>query len=363
MSKILVICPFPVGVAAGQRLKYEQYFDSWEEEGYQVTVSPFMDQHLWDIAYKKGHFFSKILGTLRGYLIRSKDIFRLSSFDMVYVFMWVTPLGSSFYERLFHFFAKRLIYDIEDNILQETGNEINPIVKLIKSPFKTKFLIKNADHVITSTPALNNYCLNLNIKKQCTYISSSIDTDNFIPVNKYSNNEIVTVGWTGTFSSKEYLDILRDVFINLSKRCDFKLRVIGNFEYDLPGVDLDVIKWSREREVEDLQGIDIGVYPLPFNDWVSGKSGLKAIQYMAFGLPTIATEVGHTPKIINHNKNGWLVKSKEEWIYALEKLIKNPTLRRQLGEEARATVLANFSKHVIKSKYLSILNSTLKDTS
>ena len=91
---------------------------------------------------------------------------------------------------------------------------------------------------------------------------------------------------------------------------------------------------------------------MPFNDWVSGKSGLKAIQYMSFGLPTIATEVGHTPKIISHNINGWLVKTAEDWSYALETLIKNPSLRKKLGEEARATGLAKFSKHVIKSNYL-----------
>jgi len=357
LKKILVICPYPKGVAAGQRLKYEQYFDNWEEEGFKVTVSPFMDQHLWDIVYKKGHFFLKILGTLRGYLRRFRDIFRLSDFDHVYVFMWVTPLGSSFYERLFRLLAKRLIYDVEDNILLKVTNSINPLLKFIKSPNKAIFLIKNADHIITSSPALNDKCLALNIKKKCTYISCSINTDRFIPINKYTNKDIVTVGWTGTFSSKEYLYILRDVFIDLSKRCEFKLRVIGNFEYELPGVNLEVIQWTYKNEVEDLQGIDIGVYPLPFNEWVSGKSGLKAIQYMAFGLPTIATEVGNTPNIINHNMNGLLVKTKEDWMYALEKLIKDSSLRRELGIAARASTLDNYSTDVIASNYLSILKS------
>ena len=98
MNKVLVICPYPVGVAAGQRLKYEQYFDNWEENGFQVTVSPFMDRRLWDIVYQKGYLFSKILGTLRGYLRRCRDILRVGNFDTVYVFMWVTPFGSSFFE-------------------------------------------------------------------------------------------------------------------------------------------------------------------------------------------------------------------------------------------------------------------------
>ena len=361
MSKILVICPFPVGVAAGQRLKYEQYFDGWEKDGFQVTVSSFMDKRLWDIVYQEGYFFSKILGTIRGYLRRYRDIFRVGRYDIIYVFMWVTPLGSSFLERLFRFLSKRLIYDIEDNAVQSDGNSVNPLKKFIKSPSKTTFLIKSADHVITSAPDLNDYCLTLNLKKKCTYISSSINTDRFIPTNNYSNSEIVTVGWTGTFSSKPYLDILSDVFVDLSKRCDFKLLVIGNFEYELPGVNLEVIQWSSEREVEDLQKIDIGVYPLPFNEWVTGKSGLKAIQYMAFGLPAVATEVGNTPMIITDNVNGLLVNTLDDWSYALEKLIKSPSLRRRLGEEARISVLAKYSTHVIASNYLSILNFPTKD--
>ena len=117
MNKILVICPFPVGVAAGQRLKYEQYFDSWEENGFQVTVSPFMDQGLWKIVYIKGHFFSKILGTLRGYVRRCRDIMRIRSFNTVYVFMWVTPLGTSFFERLFRFLISKIMSSRRQEIL------------------------------------------------------------------------------------------------------------------------------------------------------------------------------------------------------------------------------------------------------
>lgn len=354
--KIIVICPFPQGVAAGQRLKYEQYFDYWRENGYEITVSSFMDIPMWNIVYTRGNYALKILGTMRGYFRRLLDIFRVGRADLVYVFMWVTPFGTSFFERLFRLLSKRLVYDIEDNVLMEKGNDLNPFVNLLKSKDKTECLIGKADHVITSSPFLNDYCLGLNRNKACTYISSSVDTDLFSPVNLYSNAGKVTIGWTGTFSSKSYLDLLKNVFYELNKRCEFRLRVIGNFQYELPGIDLEVIQWTKEKEVEDLQGIDIGVYPLVQDDWVLGKSGLKAIQYMAFGLPTVATNVGTTPRIIQQMENGWLVRTDEEWIDALEELVKNPDLRRKLGEAARMTVLENYSTHVIKSTYLSILN-------
>jgi len=356
-KKILVICPFPVGVAAGQRLKYEQYFNHWAEHGYEITVSSFMDDSMWSVVYKKGHLCRKIVGTLRGYCCRIKDIFRLKKYDVVYIHMWATPLGSSFFERLFRLLAKYIIFDVEDNVFIERRSEINPMIGFMKGRGKLSYLIKNSDHVITSSPFLNAYCLPLNDRNCCTYISSSIDTDRFLPVNKYENAGVVTIGWTGTFSSKCYLHLLDNVFCRLRERCNFKLRVIGNFEYELPGIDVDMIQWSKEREVEDLQGIDIGVYPLSKDDWVLGKSGLKAIQYMAFGLPVVATNVGTTPLIISNLVNGILVSTDDDWVNALELLIKTEGLRKKLGITARKSVVDNYSVNVIKDKYLSILNN------
>ena len=354
--KILIICPFPEGVAGGQRLKYEQYFDHWREKGYEITVSPFIDLRMWKIVYFKGNYARKIFGTFRGYFRRLRDIFRVSQYDLIYVFMWVTPLGSSFFERIVRAFSKKLIYDIEDNIMMKNTSEVNRIIDFFKGAGKIKYLITTADHVITSSPFLNDYCLGIKNNKACTYISSSVDIERFLPVNAYSNERQVTIGWTGTFSSRIYLDLLRNVFFSLKDRCDFKLRIIGNFEYELPGVNIEVIQWSKEKEVEDLQGIDIGIYPLVTDEWVLGKSGLKAIQYMAFGLPTVATNVGTAPLIIQQMENGWLVNTDEEWLQALEDLVKNPNLRRKLGTAARKTVADNYSTHAIQSHYFDILN-------
>lgn len=316
---------------------------------------------MWAIVYTRGNYISKILGTLRGYCRRLFDLFRLRQFDIVYIFMWVTPLGSSFFERIFRRLSNRVIYDIEDNVLKEKSNALNPSVKLLKSLEKTCYLIRTANHVITSSPFLNDYCLGVNQNNACTYISSSVDTDRFSPANNYSNEKVVTIGWTGTFSSRIYLDLLRNVFSELSRRVNFKLIIIGNFEYNLPGINLEVIQWTSENEVEDLHRIDIGIYPLVQDEWVLGKSGLKAIQYMALGLPTVATDVGTTSMIIRQMHDGWLVKTDAEWIDALETLVKNPELRRVMGEAARVTVLENYSVHVIKPTYLSILNTITVD--
>lgn len=358
---IFVMCPFPKGVAAGQRLKYEQYFGDWAAAGYEVTVSSFMDEAMWRHAYVPGRFFAKVSGLLRGQFRRWHDLRRLSEYDVVYLFMWGTPIGTEAYERKVRRKAKRLIYDLEDNVLGghviKAEDNPNGLLRLLKGRRKATFLVRTADHVITSSPSLNERCLELNKAHACTYITSSVDTERFLPVNPYTNDRIVTIGWTGTFSSRPYLDLLGPVFVELAQRRRFKLRVIGNFQYELPGVELEVLQWNAELEVEQLQGIDIGVYPLPVDDWVGGKSGLKAIQYMAFALPCVATKVGTTPRIIRDGQNGLLVEKEEEWLSALTRLIDDPQLRRRLGEKARQDVLANYSIKAVAADYRRVLAS------
>jgi glycosyltransferase involved in cell wall biosynthesis len=357
-KRILVLCPFPQGVAAGQRLKYEQYFDDWRRLGYEINVSSFMDMAMWRRVYEPGHLGAKIWGTLKGYLRRLRDLFQVGGHDIVYVFMWVTPLGTSLMERIVRALAPRLIFDVEDNVLVGQGLDQHPnaIMRFIKGKSKARFLIRTADHVVTSSPFLNDICLETNGKRACTYISSSVDTDRFLPVAPRGGGR-VTIGWTGTFSTKVYLDLLRPVFVELARRVDFRLRVIGNFDYALPGVDLEVLRWSKEREVEDMQGIDIGVYPLPVDDWVMGKSGLKAIQYMAFGKAIVATDVGTTPLLIRDGENGLLVRTEAEWVAALERLIGDPALRARLGEAARRDAVAKYSTQAVAADYRRVLES------
>jgi glycosyltransferase involved in cell wall biosynthesis len=363
---MLVLCPHPIGVAAGQRLKFEQYYDDWRSAGWDISVSPYMDMALWSVLHEHGHVTAKIVGALKGLLRRIADLPRIARADLVYCFMYVTPVGTTLFERLTRKLARRLVYDIEDNLLVGYGVKIdfpNPLLRLLKGAGKAKFLIREADHVITSSPALAETCRTMNRDGASTYISSSVDTDRFIPAPSREPGSMITIGWTGTFSTRVYLDLLRPVFQQLARRRKFRLRVIGNFDYELPGVDLEVIRWTAEREVEDLQAIDIGVYPLALVDWVSGKSGLKAIQYMAFGIPCVATNVGTTPRLIRDGENGLLVRTDDEWLAALERLIDDPALRRRLGDQARKDAVEKYSTRAVARDYRHVLASVMGDAS
>ena len=359
-KKILVICPYPKGVAACQRLKYEQYFKSWNDAGYEITVSSFFSNNTWNILWEKGYTLHKICGTLFGYLRRLKDLSRLHQFQSVYVCMWVTPLFDSIFERLFLLKSDSLIYDFDDAIfLNGTNIKGNIFRKYIKNNNKSKLLIKNSSHVITSSPYNLEYCLNINKYNAATYIPCSLDESRFVPITNDGRSEL-SIGWTGTFTSKVYLDSIKHIIQKACMQYDLKLVLITNFDYHIDGIKMQVIRWKEKTEIEDLQKIDIGLYPLIPSDWALGKGGLKTLQYMSIGIPSISTNFGTATKIVTHKENGFLVNNDEEWLDAIETLVNNKSLRDNLGRRAREHVINNYSIDALSKLYLDVLKQELQ---
>lgn len=354
MPRILVLCPYPQGVAAAQRLKYEQYLDDWRAAGFEVTVSSFMDMALWDQAYVRGARVGKAIGTLRGHLRRLRDLARLRRYDLVYISMWVTPFGTTWMEQLTRRWARRIVYDIEDNLLADDGAP-RGLRQRLKGRGKTRYLLRRADHVITASPFMVDRYRAINEAGAVTLIYPSVDTDAFRPRTGLSREGKPVIGWTGTFSSRPYLDLLAPVLQELARRIDYKLIVIGNFPYTLPGVDLEVLTWSREAEVAQMQRLDIGVYPLPDDDWVLGKAGLKVIQYMAFGLPSVSSNIGTATRQVTDGVDGFLVDTAEEWLARLEQLCRDPDLRRRVGEAGRREAVLRYSRQATSAQYLAVI--------
>ncbi len=346
-------------MAAGQRLKFEQYYEDWSNHGYTVEVRSFMSQSLWKILYKKGHTFQKVLLTLLAYVRRFLVFTEIRKYDLIYVFMWVSPFGPPLLERLTRYFSRNILYDLEDNLLASSvdqySSSANPLLRFVKSSSKTKYLVRTSDLVITSSPELESQCIQLNVNSRARYITSSVDINRYQPSLKQFYPK-VCIGWTGTFSSLPYLRLLEPVFQSLSKIREFKLIVIGNFSYSLEGVDLDVLQWNKLTEIADLGKIDIGVYPLPSNDWVGGKSGLKAIQYMAMQIPVVASNVGNTPNVVVDHHTGILVNSHDEWLKALVSLVDDSSLRTSLGSNGRKRCQRLYSTHAVSSSYIQALN-------
>ena len=356
---ILVVCPYPENEVPGQRLKYEQYFEHFRRNGYQISVSSFFEPSFYKILYTPRTYFRKIIGTLWGYVKRTFLIFRLPFYDGIYVFLYVTPFGTSFFERLYRLFSKRMIYDIDDLVFLGRVSQVNLLVAPLRNPRKYFYLIKAADHVIACTPYLDSIVRKYNSRS--TDISSTINTDKYFPIEIYSNDHKLVLGWSGSHSTVSYLRILEPVLKILRERYDFKLLVIGVSDFKIEGLDVEVIPWNESTEVRDLRRIDIGLYPLPNEVWVLGKSGLKALQYMALGIPAVATAIGANFRVMENGVSGFLVSSNDEWGARLRELLSNPELRRRIGQSGRERVEQYYSVRANEPVYLGIFDEVFKD--
>jgi L-malate glycosyltransferase len=359
-KSILILCPSPRGTAATQRLKYEQYLDLLEKEGYDFTISSFQTQRFWKIIYKPGRVPEKIFWTVIGYLRRVGDLIRAPFYDGVFVNLWVTPLGFPFFERLLFFFNRKVIYDIDDMIFSVKHDHIKMnFFQRLKGTRKPVVLMKHAKYVIVCTPKLEEIGMEKNKYGHVIDISSTFNTERFQPVTKYERTPVTTIGWTGTHSTIPYLEMLQPVLAEVSNQRAIKLRVIANKEYQMKDVETEYVPWNEVTEVQDLHEFQIGVYPMPSNEWVLGKSSLKALTYMAIGIPVVATAYGTNFRIMQDGVQGFLAKDNKEWVDRLIQLVDNVGLRERMGRAGRKTVEDIYSVKANFPKYLQVFKTVI----
>lgn len=363
-KKILVLCPYPINCAPSQRLKFEQYYEYFEENGYEVNVSSFVTPKFWQILYKKGFFIRKSFYTLIGYFIRLNDLFRLHRYDIVYVHLWVTPLGPPLFEHIVRLLSKKIIYDIDDMIFLGHSSDANKMILAIKGKKKINYLIKKSNYVITGAPAIEQYCLKIN--RNVKDIPPTIDLKKFPLKNDYSLQSILVLGYSGSHSTLKYLKSIEPVFNELLKLgISFKVLLITNahFSFDNKQIPLEIKYWNLEEEVKWLHRMDIGLFPLTDEHWVYGKRGGKALLYMATGLPIIATAIGANLDTFKDNFNGLLVNVDDynAWVQRIILLMNDINLRERLGLNARQTLKERFSTDLNKKFYLEILKELASD--
>lgn len=148
--------------------------------------------------------------------------------------------------------------------------------------------------------------------------------------------------WIGSPSTVHYLQLLREPLAQLAMIQPFVLRIIGGGALDLPGVPVEVLPWAEASEVADISACDVGIMPLRDSLWERGKCGYKLIQYMACGLPVVASSVGVNPEIVCDGESGYLAMTSEDWVTALSKLLRSPALRAQMGAAGRSRVEAKY---------------------
>lgn len=280
----------------------------------------------------------------------------LGRYDFVFIHREVTPAGSPIFEWIIYkVFQKKIIYDFDDAIWLTDKTSENFFQRVLRWRSKVSSTCKWSYKVSCGNSYLAAYAGQFN--QQVIVNPTTIDTvhtHNPSLVKSYLNHQPLTIGWTGSHSTLKYLTEAEQALQQLEKKYSIRFIVIADQKPEMNLKSLDFIPWSKESEISDLSKINIGIMPLPDDDWSKGKCGFKALQYMALEIPTIASPVGVNTIIIDHGKNGFLCSSREEWVSALETLIQDEALRKSFGKNGRQKIIDQFSVTSNASTFLSL---------
>lgn len=193
-------------------------------------------------------------------------------------------------------------------------------------------------------------------------IPTTIDTDEYSKqdVDRKDSDRVI-IGWSGSITTIKHFEFAVPVLKKIREKYGAKVefRVIGDARYRNESLGIIGQAWKRETEVADLSAFDIGIMPIPNDDWSKGKCALKGLQYMALEIPAVMSPVGVNSEVIQDGINGYLASEETEWVEKLSKLIEDPGLRARLGVAARKTVVDSYSVQSQTSAYFKALELSM----
>jgi glycosyltransferase involved in cell wall biosynthesis len=358
-KKILFLVPYPLGLAPSQRFRFEQYFAALESAGFGLNVRCFFTASNWKIFYSPGRPIQKAMALFYGFARRVADLARLPGCDRVFIHREATPLGPPWFEWVTaKIFRKKIIYDFDDAIwLTDRAHETR-LLKSLKWRSKVRAICTWSHKISCGNDFLKAYALRFNAGSVLN--PTTVDTEHCHfrgqrRASKIKNEKEVIIGWTGSHSTLKYLNTIGPVLRQIEMQYpDVSFLVIADAPPDLNLQRLQFIPWNPATEMEDLLNIDIGIMPLPNEEWTKGKCGFKGLQYMALGIATVMSAVGVNPEIILHGHNGFLARSDDDWVTFLSRLIEQPNLRHDLGACGQHTVEQRYSVQSNTRNFLSL---------
>lgn len=350
-QRVLILLPYPPGRAPSQRFRIEHYIGMLNDQGYDVTIAPFLDEAAWAILYRQGNYVAKALGLLRGFARRYRLLFSVYRFTHIWVHRETAPLGLPLYGLILtRLFKRRVIFEFDDAVWMPNVSESNRFFAFIKPYRNALFMMRNAHCNVAGNPWLAEFAQRLNSNTVC--LPTVVDTLNVHNRLQDQSTEAPVIGWTGSHSTLKYLEMIAPRLRAVYAKRRFTLVVISDVAPEFEFPDLQFIEWKAEREVADLLTMHIGLMPLPDAEWARGKCGLKLIQYMALGIVPVASAVGVNPEIVQHGEHGFLCHEEDEWEQHLLRLLADAALRRKLSAACRPSIVERYSVASQRNKFL-----------
>jgi glycosyltransferase involved in cell wall biosynthesis len=321
------------------RYRIYQFLPYLERAGIHCAVRPLFGRTyfaLLEINSSVLRTCGKALYVSARFVKRIWDLVKIGKTEVVVIEGQLFPYCPPWIERVLTLLGKKLVVEFDDAIYLTPGHGR-----------KIPSLLRLSAAAIVGNSTLGKYASVH--QPNVVVVPTVVDTDRFRPGLEERPSAAaaldrrITIVWIGLGYNFRYIRMLLPTLRELQKEYRIVLRIISSDVPVLPGVDVEFRPWSYESEVQDLQTANIGVMPLLDDEWGRGKCGLKLLQYMAVGLPAVASAVGVNCEIVRARENGFLARTEEDWYRQLAELCRNPELRRRMGEAARETVVGQYS--------------------
>ena len=256
--------------------------------------------------------------------------------------------------RLFAYFSRRRIFDVDDAIYVRKPRRLGEAPddsRWRKSKFAATCrwvdVVAAGNDVLAAVARVSAPAV--------TILPTSIDAAAYQPTTATAADP-PTIVWIGSPENLVYLEMIRPALERLTTRYPtLKMRVICSRFPDWSEVNVERIPWSSASEAKELAAAHIGVMPLTDDEWARGKCAFKLLQYMAAALPCVASPVGANTEAVIDGFNGFHARTVDDWERHLEALIRSPDLRARFGASGRAHVESRYAMRTYQARYLELL--------
>lgn len=358
--KILFIGVHRPDRSPSQRFRFEQYIGYLNENGFLCKQMHLLNASDDKAYYKKGNYVSKIRILIKSVLKLISLLIKASQYDIIFVQREAFMLGTPFFERQL---SKRstIVFDLDDAIWINSVSNANKRLAFLKNAGKVNEILKVANVVFAGNKYLADYALQYN--RNVKIIPTTIDTGIYKRIVQ-SKRKKICIGWSGSITTIQHFEYALPALLKIKEKYGERVcfKVIGDGNYNNRALDIQGIPWNKNTELEDLSEIDIGIMPLPNDEWAKGKCGLKGLQYMALEIATIMSPVGVNGEIIQDGINGFLADTVPEWVDKISILIEDADKRKFIGKNGRKTVEKNYSVTANQSLYLKYFKQLIPDS-
>lgn len=239
--------------------------------------------------------------------------------------------------RLLRRHARRVIFDVDDAVCYHP-HRVGPYSRL-RTAVRFGATVRNVDHVVAG----NDYLAGLFADRGCaggavTVLPTAIDAARY-RVKRHASTDAPRLVWIGSGSTLPYLRQFLPALERAAARVPgLRLVTIADATVRSSVLPVEHVPWTLSGERDALCRGDIGIAPTPLDRWTLGKCGFKIVQYMAAGLPVIASPVGANAGMVRPGETGLLPARPEDWPDAISALAQDAHLRCRMGLAGRLLV-------------------------